>query len=104
MISPATLTIIFLALGTYGLKALGPLILGGQRQPPTMVDRLAHLLPAPLLAALVVTSTVVTGREWVIDARLVGVVVAGLALWRRLPFVAVVVLAAVATATTRALT
>jgi hypothetical protein len=33
----------------------------------------------------------VTVAEIVIDARLVGLVVAGLALWRRLPFVVVIV-------------
>ena len=51
-----------------------------------------------VLAALTIVSTVGDGREIVADARLVGVVVAGLALWRRLPFVVVIVVASAATA------
>ena len=99
--SPGTLTLAVLATGTYGLKAAGPLVLGGRPLPPA-VQRLATLLPAPLLAALVVTSTLVTDRHWVLDARLVGLGVAAVALWRRLPFVVVVILAAAATAAARA--
>lgn len=101
--SPATQTLLLLGGGTYVLKATGPLVLGGRRQLPSVLERLALLLPAPLLMALVVTSTVVSDREWVLDARLVGVVAAGAALWRRLPFVAVIVIAAAATATARAM-
>jgi hypothetical protein len=37
----------------------------------------------------------------VIDARLIGLVVAGLALWRRAPFVVVILLASAATAIAR---
>jgi hypothetical protein len=37
----------------------------------------------------------------VIDARLVGLMVAGIALWRRLPFVVVIIVASAATALTR---
>jgi hypothetical protein len=59
------------------------------------------LLPAALLAALTIVSTVGDGRAIVVDARLVGLVVAGLALWRRLPFVVLIVLASGATALTR---
>jgi hypothetical protein len=60
------------------------------------------VLPIPLLAALVVTSTLATGEEWSFDARIVGLVAAALALWRRLPFVVVVVIAGAATAVARA--
>jgi branched-subunit amino acid transport protein AzlD len=101
--SAATLTLLVLATGTYALKAAGPLLLGGDRQLPASVERLALLLPAPLLAALVVTSTVVTDRAWVVDARLVGMAVAAIALWRRQPFVVVVIAAAAGTGLTRAL-
>jgi len=94
-------TVVLLAGGTYVLKAAGPLLLGGNRQPPPIMHRLALLLPAPLLGALVVTSTVIDSQQWVLDARIVGVAVAGIALWRRLPFVAVVLLAAAATSLTR---
>ena len=96
-------TVLALAVISYAFKSVGPLFLGGERNIPLWVDRLALLLPAPLLAALVASSTFVTDQQWRIDARAVGLLVAALALWRRLPFVIVVVLAAAATAATRQL-
>ena len=96
-------TLLLLATGTYALKAAGPLVLGGDRELPRWLGRLSVLAPAPLLAALVVSSAFVDDRAWVFDARLVGLAVAGVALWRRLPFVIVVLLAAGATAAARAL-
>ncbi len=101
--SPAALTIVVLAVGTYLLKAAGPLLLGGDRRLPPTLERLTVLLPAPLLAALVAVSTVLDGRDWVLDARAVGLAAAAVALWRRLPFVVVVLVAAAATAGARAL-
>jgi hypothetical protein len=65
------------------------------------VQQVVDLLPAALLAALTIVSTVGDGQAVVLDARLVGLVVAGLALWRKLPFVVVVLLASAATAITR---
>ena len=62
---------------------------------------LVDFLPAALLAALTLVSTVGSGASISIDARLVGVVVAGVALWRRAPFVVVVMVAAAATALVR---
>lgn len=91
-----------LSFGTYVLKAAGPLLLGGRRLPPS-VDRLAARLPAALLAALVVVSTVGGDRALVVDARLAGVAAAALALWRRLPFLVVVLVAVAVTAAVRAL-
>ena len=60
------------------------------------------LLPAALLAALVAVSTFAAGRHLAVDARFVGVVAAAIALWRKQNFVVVVLVAAVATAATRA--
>lgn len=96
----ATVVLIVLALGTFALKSAGPLVLGA-RQLPVRVQVVVDLLPAALLAALAIVSTVGDGREIVVDARLVGLVVAGGALWRRAPFVVVVVLASAATAVAR---
>ena len=93
-----------LAGGTYVLKATGPVLLGGERRLPTWLEQAALLLPAPLLAALVITSGVVDDRTLVADARLVGLAVAAIALWRRAPFIVVVVAAAAATALVRAIT
>lgn len=93
--------IVGLFAGVYALKAAGPLLLG-ERRLPAWLSRLTTLLPAALLAALVATSTFADGRHLLLDARAVGVAAAGVALWRRASFVVVVIVAAVATALTRA--
>jgi Branched-chain amino acid transport protein (AzlD) len=98
----ATVVLVGLAAGTYGLKAVVPLLLGG-RPLPERLSRVAQLLPAALLAGLVVVSTVADDRALAVDARLVGLGAAGVALWRRAPFVVVVVVAALATALARQL-
>jgi branched-subunit amino acid transport protein len=87
----------------YLFKAAGPLLLGG-RELPGFVNRLATLLPAALLAALVGVATAAEGRALTVDARVVGVAAAAIALWRKANFVVVVLIAAAATALTRALT
>ena len=98
--SDATIVLIVMAVGTFALKSAGPLVLG-DRPLPAHVQQAVGLLPAALLAALTIVSTMGDGREIVMDARLVGLVVAGIALWRRLPFVVVIVVASAATALTR---
>jgi branched-subunit amino acid transport protein len=99
-VSDATIVLIVMTMGTFALKSAGPLVLG-DRALPLRLQQLVDLLPAALLAALTVVSTVGDGRAIVLDARLVGLVVAGVALWRKLPFVVVVVLACAATALVR---
>ena len=96
----ATAVLAIMTVGTFVLKSAGPLALG-DRALPVRVQRVVDLLPAALLAALALVSTVGDGQEIVIDARLVGLIVAGLALWRRAPFVVVILLASAATAITR---
>lgn len=66
-----------------------------------VVQRIAGLLPIVLLAALIAVQTVGSGRAVVIDARLAGLAVAGVAVWRRWPFLVVVALACVSTAVLR---
>ena len=100
--SAAWLVIVGLGLGTYALKAAGPLLLGGRRLPERL-ERTAVLLPAALLAALVVVSTVADDRALALDARAAGVVAAGVALRLRAPFVVVVAVAVAATGVLRAL-
>ena len=94
--SAAVAALLLLAAGTYALKAAGPLLLG-LRPLPSAVERVATLLPAALLAALVITSTAASGDRVVVDARVPALVIAGVLLWLRAPFV-VVVLGAAATA------
>lgn len=87
---------------TVAIKAAGPLLLGGRPLPPRVLAVVRLLAPA-LLAALVVTQTVVSADRLVMDARLIGVAVAAGALVLRAPLLVVVVLAAASTALVRAL-
>ncbi len=99
--STTVIVLVGLSVGTFALKAAGPLLLGG-RTLPSPIDRISQQLPAALLASLVVVSTVADGRSLVLDARVVGIAAAGIALWRRAPFVVVVVVAVATTAAARA--
>jgi branched-subunit amino acid transport protein len=96
----ATVVLVGLTLCTYVLKAAAPLALGG-RPLPEAVTRLADLLPGALLAALVVVSGVAEDAAIAVDARLVGLGAAAVALSRRAPFVVAVVAACAATALAR---
>ena len=98
--SDAVVVLILLAAGTFVLKAAAPLAIGDRRLP-ALIAAMVDLLPAALLAALAAVSAVGTGSSIVLDARVVGMVVAGIALWRRAPFVVVIVLASMATAVVR---
>jgi branched-subunit amino acid transport protein len=98
--SDATVVLIVMTVGTFAMKSAGPLVLGA-RSLPTNVQRVVDLLPAALLAALAIVSTIGNGQSIEVDARLVGLVAAGLALWKRAPFVVVIVVASAATAMAR---
>jgi len=90
-----------LAVGSYALKALGLVVLG-DRQLPARVEELLGLLPAALFGALVVVSTFGDDQSLVLDARVAGLVAAGIAVWRKAGFVIVVLAAATTTALVRA--
>lgn len=85
---------------TAALKALGPVLLGGRSLPPRVVSVITLLGPT-LLSALVATQVFTGDRELVVDARVVGIAAAGLAIVARLPILVVVVAAAIATAIAR---
>jgi hypothetical protein len=90
-----------LAAGAYALKLLGLVGLGPRARGRWLGA--AALLPAALLPALIVVQTFGAERSLVLDARAAGLAVALVAVWRRAPFVVVVVLAAAVTAGVRAL-
>jgi uncharacterized membrane protein len=80
--------------------------LAGYTVPPSVLERpritaVTEVLPAALLAALVVLQTFSTGQALALDARAAGLVVAVLALLLRAPFILVVVLAAATAALLR---
>jgi branched-subunit amino acid transport protein len=89
---------VLLGLGavSYALKAVGPLLAGG-RQLGAQARQALDLVAVPLLAALILVQTLGGTHRLVIDARLPALAVAGILVWRRAPFL-VVVLAAAATA------
>lgn len=102
--SAAWITILVLAAGTIAIKAAGPVALAGRSLPPRL-DGVISLLAPALLAALVAVETFGgEHRSLVIDARLAGLLAAGVALALRQSMTVVVIVAAVATAVTRALT
>jgi hypothetical protein len=85
----------------FALKLVGYFVPSSWLRHP-VAGRVSVLLPAALLGALVVVQTFSVGGRLAFDARIVGLLVAVVALWRRAPFIVVVVLAAGATAATRA--
>jgi branched-subunit amino acid transport protein len=89
------------AAATIVIKALGPVLLGG-RPLPARLGRVVALLAPSLLAALVAINTFGSERSLTLDARLLGVVTAAVAIWRRAPILVVVVSAAAVTAIVRA--
>lgn len=81
---------------SYALKASGPVLAGGRRLGPGVRQAL-DLVAVPLLAALILVQTVSDGNRLVLDARVPALAVAAILVWRRAPFL-VVVLAAACTA------
>jgi branched-subunit amino acid transport protein len=101
-VTAAWLVVALVGAATVAIKAIGPVLLGGRPLPPRIQGVVALLAPA-LLAALVVTQVFAEGTRLVVDARVVGIGIAAVALAFRAPILVVVVGAAVATAAMRAL-
>jgi branched-subunit amino acid transport protein len=93
-----------LALGavSYALKAAGPVLAGGRQLGP-QVRRPLDLVAVPLLAALILVQTLGDGHRLVVDARVPALAVAAVLVWRRAPFLVVVLAAAGTAALLRAL-
>lgn len=99
-----TWTIVFvLAAGVWGQRFLGMYVGGPVLSRFPTLGKLAALIPAAVVTAVIVQLTVASGTALTVDARLAGMSAAGVLVWRRAPFVAVVLAAAVVTAGVRAL-
>jgi uncharacterized membrane protein len=96
------LTIALVAVASFALKAAGPLIVGDRQLGPRATRVVALLAPA-LLTALVLVDTVTSGQRLVVDARLAGVVAAGIAMLLRAPLLVSLGVAVVTTALVRLL-
>ncbi|RKT56008.1 AzlD domain-containing protein [Saccharothrix australiensis] len=93
-----TLTaVLVLAAGTYLFRLAGPLLRDRVRLPAGADDLLTRSATV-MLVALVATSSLTKGQGFAGWALPIGVLVGGLAAWRRAPFVVVVLLAALTTA------
>ena len=95
-------TIGILAVVGAGIKAAGPVAIGG-RELPGWAERIIVFLPAALLSALIVVESFASSRALTLDARAVGLATAMVAVALRAPMLLVVIAAAAATATARAL-
>jgi branched-subunit amino acid transport protein len=87
---------------SYALKAVGPVLAGG-RELSREARRTLDLIAVPLLAALILVQALGDDRRLVLDARLPALAVAAVLVWRRAPFLVVVLAAAGAAALVRAL-
>lgn len=99
----AWIVVAVLFVGTATMRAAGPVAFGGRNLSGRWAAVVGLVAPA-LLGALVVYETVNAGSGGIeLDARLLGLVAAALALVLRLPLIVVVLVAALATALTRLL-
>jgi uncharacterized membrane protein len=99
-VSDAWIIVMAVGIGTMVIKAAGPVLLGG-RALPERVQRVVALLAPALLAALVATAALSTGNQLVLDARIIGLGAAALAILLRAPILAVVIIAALSAGVAR---
>ena len=92
--------VVLLGAAAYFLKLLGAVIIG-HRSVPAALQRCLLLIPAALLAALITKDTFTSGQQIVLDARVVGLGLAGFLSWRRAPFAVTVFAGVGATALLR---
>jgi len=102
-VSDTWTVVVGVGVATIGIKALGPMLLGGRPLPERVTGVVALLSPA-LLAALVAVNTLGGDQELVLDARVPGVLAAAVAIRLKAPVLIVFVVAAVVTAGIRAVT
>jgi hypothetical protein len=93
--------IVLLSAGVLTQRLVGMFAGGAMLARVPALARLASLIPAAVVAAVIVQLTVASGKSIVVDERLAGMAVAGLLVWRKAPFVVVIVAAAATTALLR---
>lgn len=97
------IAVALLTLGVAGQRLAGMFLVGPWLSSRPLLERVAGLLPAAVVAALVAQLTFTTNASLVLDERSVGMTMAAILVWRRAPFVVVVLAAAATTAILRAL-
>jgi len=94
--------VLAVAAGCYGLKLLGLSVPERVLEHP-LTERAAAFIPVGLLAALVLVQGFTTGSAITLDARIVGLAVAAILLWRNVSFLPMLIAAAASTALVRLL-
>ena len=101
--SDAAITIAFLAVTSFLIRASGPLLVGGRTLPPRFIGVIDLLAPA-LLTALIVVEVFGGDQRIEVTASLAGVLAGGgVLLWRRSALLTAIIVAASVTALLRAL-
>jgi uncharacterized membrane protein len=98
--SDVWLTVVVVGGATMLFKAAGPVLLGRRALPPR-VQGVVELLAPVMLTSLVVTQTFGGDETLVFDERIAGVLAGAIAVWRRVPLVPAMVIAAVVTGVAR---
>jgi MFS superfamily sulfate permease-like transporter len=100
-----TWTLIFVLAAGVSLQRLVGMFAGGALLARVPVfARLASLIPAAVVAAVIVQLTFASGRSLTVDPRMAGMLVAGVLVWRKAPIVIVILGAAIVTALLRLVT
>lgn len=98
-----TLSIVLLTIAAWGQRLVGAFLVGPFLERRPMLARAASLIPAAVVMAVIAQLTVAQGKDLVVDERLAGMAAAAFLVWRKAPFIVVVIAAAAVTAGLRAL-
>ena len=93
--------IVGMAVGVSGQRLIGMFWAGPLLARRPLLGRLADLLPAAVIAGVIAQLTFTSGGRLTLDARVIGLIVACVMVWRRAPLYVVVLAAAAATAAVR---
>lgn len=97
------LALLVFSVGNIITRAVGMFALGGRVGPNARWTKPVGLVPIAVMAAVFAVQTLSSRDQIVLDARILGVAAATVAVWRRAPMVVVVLVAAAVTAGSRAL-
>ncbi|MFW2383775.1 MAG: AzlD domain-containing protein [Acidimicrobiales bacterium] len=95
--------IVLIAAGVWGQRLAGMFLVGPLLEKRPVLAQAAALIPAAVICAVIVQLTIADGKSLVVDERLAGLAVAGVLVWRRAPFIVIVIAAAATTAALRSL-
>jgi branched-subunit amino acid transport protein len=100
VVTTTWIVVVLVGVATVAFKAAGPVLIG-RRALPGRVQDVVDLLAPVMLIALVVTQTFGGDEEITVDARVVGVAAAVVAIWLRAHVIVAMAVAAAVTAGVR---